>query len=35
MGEHTEVASANRGVRGTLSDDSEDETDDFLSPIKV
>jgi hypothetical protein len=31
MGEYTEVASANRGVRGTFSDVSEDEIEDVRS----
>lgn len=34
IGEYTEVASANRGVRGTLSDASDDELDDVRSRVK-
>lgn len=33
MGEYTEVASANRGVRGTLSEVSEDEVESFRSRV--
>lgn len=34
MGEYTEVASANRGVRGTLSEDSEDDVESCRSRVK-
>jgi len=33
MGEYTEVASANRGVRGTLRDDSDEEEVEVLGFI--
>jgi hypothetical protein len=34
MGEHTEIASANLGVWGTLSEVSEDEVESFRSLVK-